>query len=69
MDEAFKGLAHAVVGTLATMMGLYNGVAYQERRERRNLINILVYGTLLAFEVYHVQYHVKKIPQGASDVD
>jgi hypothetical protein len=56
-SEGFKGGAHAVTGSLAAALCLYNAMAYGQTGQRRNAVNVVLYGLLWAYEGVQTHYH------------
>lgn len=56
-SEATKGAVHGAVAALVMLCGAYNALAWIRRRQPHLALNVLVYGALLAFEVYQVKRH------------
>ena len=56
--EKFKAGVHLALFALASMCLGYNAMAYAARRERHLAVNVLVYGSLAAYEVDQVYKHL-----------
>lgn len=55
--EYFRGLVHAVTGSLAISMCLYNAMRFGETRTRRNAVNAVLYAGLWAYELHNTRLH------------
>jgi hypothetical protein len=62
-SEAVKGAVHGGVLTLAILCGVYNFSAWKSRPEKRLLVNAIVYGALMGFEVYQTLLHKRACDQ------
>ena len=58
--ETFKGGAHAVTGSLAMALCLYNAMAFGQTKQRRNAVNVVLYAALWAYEGVQTHYHWSK---------
>lgn len=65
--ERVKGGVHAVAGTVAGLMAVYNTVAWWYRRERHLGMNAVIYTAGFAFEVYQTSRHFRH-PAPSEDV-
>ena len=55
--ETFKGSVHALMGGLALVCAVYNGLCYQKRRQRHSWVNASLYVALATWECVHVDHH------------
>ena len=61
-DELLKGMVHGAVLLLAGACAAYNGLAYRRRPERRLAVNAVLYGALVAWEVWQASRHLRRSP-------
>lgn len=55
--ENAKGLVHALTGSLAFTMGIYNFLAFQERKKAHLAFNAGLYGSLWLYEMRQTWTH------------
>ena len=58
--EWVKASAHGEMGALARIWVADNAWAYGQRREPHLLVNTGLYALLVAWELSHVQHHLKE---------
>lgn len=58
-SETFKGLIHLGVFALIAMCWGHNVKSYVEQRDKRHLVNLVIYTPILFFEGGHVRYHFR----------
>jgi hypothetical protein len=58
--EGVKLAMHGAFMAFATILGVYNAVAWCKRREPHHAFNAAVYGFLVAWEGHHVVHHKKR---------
>lgn len=57
--EIFKGLIHLGLFGLGVTCMAYNLMAWGQRRERHLAKNVLVYGSLAAYEAVQIERHLQ----------
>lgn len=59
-EEDFKGYVHAAVATAVGMMLGYNVMKLVATGQRRNALNVAIYGSLLVHEWRQSAYHFRQ---------
>lgn len=60
-EETFKGGVHFVTGGIAVAMLLYNTMQLAETGDKRNLLNVVIYGLVVPFEAAQALHHWRRV--------
>ena len=60
--ERFCGGVHFIAGALFAVMAAHNLLRWYVEKRQRNLVNALIYGPLVLFEMHHTRSHWKDTP-------